>query len=204
MKTGNYTSEQDRTALQFQGDGMLDIGLGLGLLIVGLAMYGDWAMSLIGIWVILWIFGVRAAKRKITLPRLALIDYSPSPEADRRRRYFKIIALVLTLFIFLVVLLLFVLGDRLPKPVQDWLRGNSSLMGGVISLLVVTLLGLAGWATGAHRLLVYAVLLVLGGIAVIRFSVELQLVLIALGGIFLVVGVILLFRFLQDFSLPAS
>jgi hypothetical protein len=41
------------------------------------------------IWVILWMFAGRAAKRKITPPRLALIDFSPSPESDRRRDSLK-------------------------------------------------------------------------------------------------------------------
>jgi hypothetical protein len=29
MKAGTYSSEQERRAAQFQGDGLLDIGLGL-------------------------------------------------------------------------------------------------------------------------------------------------------------------------------
>jgi hypothetical protein len=204
MRAGTYSSEQERRASQYQGDGLLDIGLGLALLIVGLAMYGDWPMSFVGVWVILWMFGGRAAKRKITLPRLASIDFSPSPEAERRQSYLKQSTIGLILLVFLLSFFLFVFSDRLPVPVRSWVDDGSGLVIGLIGLTVLLLLGLAGWATGARRLVVYAVLGILGWIATELFGVDIPLIVLALGGVILGVGIYLLTQFLQNHPLPGN
>ena len=202
MKVDTHSYELERRASQFQGDGLLDIGLGLALIIVGLAIYGDWTMSFVGIWVILWMFGGRAAKRRITLPRMPLIDYSPSPDAARRRSYLKRYTIGLIFLIFMLSFLLFAFGDRLPDQYMGLLEDSSALVLGLIGLGVVVLLGLAGWATGAPRLLVYAGLGILGGIAAVWFGVNSPLILTALGVVILAVGISLLIRFLQDYSMP--
>ena len=108
------------------------------------------------------------------------------------------------IFFFLLGVLLFALGDRLPGQFQAWMEENSSLVWGFAGLLVVVLLGLAGWSTGAPRLLVYAGLGILGGVAVVWFGVNFPLILTALGVVILAVGIALLIRFLQDYSLPQS
>ncbi len=157
-------------------------------------MYMDWMPSLAIVFIIILMYAVKSAKKRITIPRMLYIELTPSPKAGRRKSLFVVLIAGLVFFLFLAGLLFFARAELVA-----WISERAAFLWGFIGILVVGLLGLAGWATGARRLLIYPALAVVVWLVTLWLGVDFLVLLTALGAVILVTGIVILAQFLRKY-----
>ena len=183
----------EAAASLYFGDGLLDIGLALGLIMVGIMMTVD-QVALATIYIVLLVPIMQAAKKSITVPRMASIEITEAEEVERRRRKVIITGfLVLTLLLGLVTFLFFVMG-ALARPPWFTQYAGVGLVG-----LGVGLMAAVAWISKAKRFFVYAALTALVFAVGHRFNIEVPYTLIGLGIIILLSGLEMLRRFASTY-----
>jgi hypothetical protein len=188
--------EIERKANQYYGDGLIDIAIGLGILLAGIAAIFDWT-AFGGIWVVLLVPALRSARKSITVPRMRYIDFTPNAQW-KVKRTIVIVALSLTVLLTLG-LVVFTKYEALPSWLTAWLRQYAGVPW--LALLV----GL-GWlivlATGAKRLYAYTVLAVIAFASGYWFNLEFPLYLTVLGAVILLSGIVVLVQFVRKYPIP--
>jgi len=188
MSQQTNLKEIERRARMYNGDGLLDIFIGLAILLAGAAEVLDRTSSA-AIWVVLWLPLMMAAKRSITVSRMRAIDFTPASDARRRTRQGMMIAVLASAVLLTLGLVLFTGSRALP-------REYSRVFWPVV---LVAIGGLIALGTGVKRLYVYTLL------AVILFAVgylfnlgyPLHVYLAVLGAVILLSGMVILARFLR-------
>ena len=181
--------------LSYHQDGLIDMLIGLGILGFGLMMLTDSVVFNMLAWMPI-IFYV-PLKNRITVPRFGYVQFT----SERAKRQQLLLALLIgcLLFILLLGVYVFAVGGDMP-PLLDTLRAGDGmlLIGGLFAFMLV----LAGLATGLSRLYIYAflTLLILPGGALM--DIEAPYRMIFLGALILLIGIILLVRFLRAYPLP--
>jgi hypothetical protein len=189
--------------LSYHQDGMIDILIGWIILSIGLGVATGWY----GPWAVLGFFIAGALyaplKRRITIPRMGYVEFTPN---WRREALIKIVY-PLVVVTFMVVLLLVAGVPEGVTPVAPvwtpsetwpnlklWLEGKSSFLFGVITFAI---LGVIGLGTEIRRLYAYALmsLVIMTGGQVLSLKTHISV--IALGCIFIIVGVAMLVHFLR-------
>ena len=187
--------EMERRASMFYGDGLLDIGIGIGLVILGFGMlFGLSAIAVVYMAMIFTI--VKLAKRSITIPRMHHLDFLPEPDMESRLRRSKpAVAASLIALLFLGVLALF-MSRMIPERISAGLRSNAIVIFGV---LLAAIFMLIAWGTAMRRLRVQ------GGIAILAlvlghwFGLGVSWYLMFLGAVTGAVGAVVLARFIRDY-----
>ena len=180
--------------LSYQQDGIIDLLVGWATLAFGLNIVMDSS-----IWTFLgWmpiIFYV-PIKNRITVPRLGYVKFDPNRGKPSKWTIGFLILGFLTLSALGIVL--FLLSNRPPSPVIDWIREYPLLFYGLLGLIGF---GLAGVISGIRRFFLYALLslLLMGGGQLL--GVEEYIPFFLLGGSILVVGAVLLARFLRSYPI---
>jgi len=181
--------------VSYHQDGLIDILIGLGLLGFGLMMLFDNSMFNMLAWMPI-IFYV-PIKNRITVPRFGYVQFN----SERVKRQHLLVGLLtgLLLLILLFGLYVFAVGGDMP-PLIRMVRGGDGmlLMGGLFAFMMIT----AGLVTRLDRLFVYAflTLLIVPGGAIL--GIEPSYRVIFLGSLILLIGIILLVRFLRAYPLP--
>ncbi|RJR26450.1 MAG: hypothetical protein C4574_07245 [Candidatus Latescibacterota bacterium] len=142
---------EQRASLCFE-DGLLDVGIGVGLLILGFfTMLGLGAVA--GAYLAALIPIVNALKRIVTMPRMHHLDFLPDPDTrERVRRVKTVVSIAMGILVALGALAFFT-SWIMPAPVSSWLRENAIM---VFGLLLAALFVLLGWGTATGRPRVYA------------------------------------------------
>ncbi len=180
--------------LSYQQDGIIDLLVGWATLAFGLNIVMDSS-----IWTFLgWmpiIFYV-PLKNRITVPRLGYVKFDP----NRGRPSKWTISFLFLGFLMLSVLgiVVILLSNWSPSQVVDWIREYPLLFYGLLGLFGF---GLAGVISGIRRFFLYALmsLLLMGGGQLIGIKEYISLFL--LGGSILVVGAVLLTRFIHRYPI---
>jgi hypothetical protein len=183
--------------LSYQQDGIVDLLVGWATLAFGLNIAFDSS-----IWTFLgWmpiIFYV-PLKNRFTVPRLGYVKFDP----HRGRPSKWTISFLIFGFLALSALgiVVFLLSNRPPSPVISWIREYTLLFYGLVGVIGF---GLAGLISGIRRLYLYALLslLLMGGGQII--GVEEYIPFFLLGGSILVIGAVLLTRFIRRYPIAVE
>jgi hypothetical protein len=192
-----------KTYLSYHQDGMVDILMGWIILSIGLGVATGW----FGPWALLGFFIAGALyaplKRRITIPRIGYVEFTP----NWRREALTKIVYPLVVCTFMVGLLLVAGVPEGVTPVGPvwtpseawpdlklWLEGKDSFMFGVAAFV---LFGVVGLATEIRRFYTYAVISLAVMTSGQAINLPTHISVITLGCILLVVGIVMLTRFLR-------
>lgn len=187
--------EMKRRASTCYGDGLLDIGFGLGLFLIGFAMIFDLG-ALAVIYPALLFPIAKFTKRSITAPRMHHLDFMPDPGAEskiRRSRAVIIAALAVLLAIGVLALLM---SRRIPTGISDGLRANALI---IFGCMLAALFGVVAWIAEARRLRSYAGIAILVFVCGYWFGLKVSWYLMILGSFIGVCGGVVLSRFIRDY-----
>ena len=191
--------------LQYHGDGLLDIFIGLWLVSFGLWILVDTAVfiAMIPIFCVpVW----RSAKKSITARRMHHLDFTPTPNA---RQTLMVIVLVIVLAValgFVLGLAMFrgqAAGDTPPWLLATvaWVRAHVTLAFGLFGAF---LLGVSAAMSGLKRLYAYALMTLIIAAAGYLLGAPLWLAVVFLGAMMSLSGTILLLRFLRRYPIGAG
>lgn len=194
------TRADERRASMYQGDGVLDVGVGLCLMLAGLVLLvGVTAVAPV-LWVLIaflaWL-GVRWAKASLITPRMRAVDFRPSAEAMQLHTQvtyatlFGVLALLATGALLAFVLYALALSGF------ELGRTASNVIGAVLGLIVVAGLAVIGRVTDARRFLLYAGLAVAAGVLALA-GVPFAWALALLGALVLICGIVMLIVFVRQ------
>ncbi len=190
--TAELKALEERAYKQTWEDGILDLIIGIGLVLLGVLFRTDLA-GLAGMFVAVLLMPFwAAAKKLITIPRLGYVEFSEERKA--RERGWTRHLLILGVMTFVLAVGLYVattrggMGDSFGE-----IRLGYLLFGGLIALG----LGVAGFMAGLPRLAAYAaVVLAATGVGYLT-GLELEDYLLAAGVVILACGVVVFTRFLK-------
>ena len=180
--------------LNYHGDGLLDIFLGLAAIWFGITIATDTAAYMAIAFILFYSFGL-VAKQIITMPRLRPDEVSLSKTTKLQRT--KVSTLSVTLLIgllFFVLTYLLVFSESLPFWLDAFLDNYLTTM---VLFVVIGIMAYLGYAAKVWRLIGYAGLMLLAFISYLWFPLDLSVYAFALGGFVLLVGVVLLVQFLN-------
>jgi peptidoglycan/LPS O-acetylase OafA/YrhL len=187
--------EMGRRATVCYGDGLLDIGIGLGLLLIGFAMIFDLG-ALAVIYPALMFPIARSAKRSITAPRMHHLDFMPEPGTESRARRNRAV-IVAALAVLLAIGILALLMSRwIPGHVSENLRAHALI---IFGSMLAAFFGVGAWATAAKRLRGYAGVAILFLVCGYWFGMKVPWYFIILGSFVAVCGAVVLSRFIRDY-----
>ncbi len=187
--------EIERRASLFYGDGLIDIGIGLGVVMLGVVLVlglGVYA----GACVIALLPVVRSMRRRITFPRMYHIDFMPDPYSEPKVHRVATGLAIAVALVILAGLLIFPRTGILPERLAEWLRSNSIV---AISLLIAGMLVAVAFGTGARRLLTYAAITFVALVCGNWFNVDPAYYFMALGLVMLFGGSTVLARFVRKY-----
>lgn len=180
-------------------DGLWDIYGGFILLGFGLTMVTGWDYLII-------IFAVAAVilllfRKRIIVPRLGRVKFSSERQVKTIRSI--ILAVVVLTFTALIGGLFFVLfsTNSVPEWLDTWMKDYFLIgFGGVIALFVIV----AAYIVGVWRYFLYAVFTFIAFIiaGIMRPNDMEGIPIVVAGAIILVIGAIILTRFLKKYPLP--
>ena len=184
-----------RAYLSYHQDGLIDILIGLGILGFGLMLLtGSIVFNMLA-WMPI-IFYV-PLKNRITVPRFGFVQFTS--ERVKKQRLLIAVMVGLLFFAFGLGLYVFAMWDEMPPLVEILMAGDGMLLlGGLFAMMLLA----AGLITGLDRLFIYAILtiLILSGGGLLGIEPEIRVVF--LGALILLIGIILLVRFLRVYPLP--
>jgi hypothetical protein len=188
-------AEMERRASMYFGDGLLDIGIGIGLFVLGFGMvFGVGALAVVYMAVLFSI--VRSAKRSITVPRMHHLDFIPEPGSESRQRRNKAV-LVSSLVVLLAIgVLALFMSKMMPARISAGVRANGIVIfGGSLAGLFT----LVGWGTATKRPWAYAAISMLALVLGYWFNLKVSWYLMLLGAVVVAWGAAVLARFVRDY-----
>jgi len=186
--------EIERKANLYHGDGLIDIAIGLGILLAGIAAIFGWT-AFGGIYVVLLLPALRSAKKSITVPRMRHIDFTP--KAQWKLKLVIVTVALSVAVLFTLGLVVFTRNEALPSWLTAWLREYA----GVVSPALLVGLGwLIVLATGVKRLYAYTALAVIAFASGYWFNLEFPLYFTALGAVILLSGIGVLVQFMRKYA----
>jgi MFS family permease len=187
------TKEMERRASVCYGDGLLDIGIGLGLLFLGFVMiFGLGVLAAIFMAVLFPI--VKSAKRSITVPRMHHLDFMSEPEAEPRLHRIKAVVAVSMIVLLSLGVLAFLMSRMIPARISTGLRDNAIIIFGV---MLAALFVFIAWGTVTKRLRVYAAITILALVCGYWFDLSPTWYFMILGAVIAIWGGTVLSRFLR-------
>ena len=142
LRNDSVQTNPQEDYLHYHNDGLLDIFIGLGILVVGLGMLTDIYYVFIAILPAIMIPVWRDAKKRYTAPRMKTIHF---PEADRiaRRTMALLTGLLMAgMLVFLAGAMVALFGSHsnglLPVWMQAFLKDNFGYLLGAFGALVLT------------------------------------------------------------------
>lgn len=187
--------EREQRASLCGADGLIDTGIGIGLLLLGFAtMLGLGGIA--GVYLALLFPIVNASKRIVTMPRMHHLDFHPDPDAGRRiGRVRAVVSISMGILIALGVLAFFT-SRMIPIPISKWLRANAIV---VFGLALTALFALLWWGLAAKRFRAYAALTMVALVFGYWFNANPSWFFILLGAGVGGGGVAVLSRFVRDY-----
>jgi hypothetical protein len=187
--------EMERRASMYYGDGILDIGIGIGLLFAGFAMILGFG-ALAGIYPVLIFPIAKSAKRSITVPRMHHLDFMPEPDVESRvRRSRAVVAVTLAALLALGVLAL-LMSPMMPARPAAGLRANALV---IVGLLLAALFIAVAWGSSTKRLRDYGWIAILVLVCGYWFNLGAAWYLMIIGSVAGARGAIVLSRFVRDY-----
>jgi hypothetical protein len=186
--------------LQYHGDGLVDILIGLWAVGFGVWMLVE-NVVFIALLPIFFVPSWRSLKKSITAPRMHHINFTPDPNARRNLMAIMLVgvlALALLMVLGLVVFWGQSTGNAPPwlLAAVAWLREHATLAFGLFG---ATLLGVSALIFGLNRFYAYALLTIIISAAGYLLGVPLWVTVVLAGAMLSLSGTILLIRFLHRY-----
>ena len=197
MSQNTHLKEIERKANLYHGDGLLDIAIGLGILILTVAMILD-QTAFTGVWIVLLLPALRSVKKSLTVPRLRYTDFRPAPNAQWKVKLVIVTVAGVVALLFTLGLVVFTRNETIPA-LTAWIREYGLV---VVGVLLAGLLSLIAWATGAKRVYAYAALAVIAFASGHWFNLEFPVYLTVLGTVIVLSGMVVLVQFIRKYPIP--
>jgi hypothetical protein len=186
--------------LQYHGDGLVDILIGLWAVGFGLWMLVE-NVVFIALLPIFFLPAWRSLKKSITAPRMRHINFTPAPNARRNLMAIMLVgvlALALLMVLGLVVFWGQSTGNAPPwlLAALAWLREHATLAFGLFGAF---LLGISAPVFGLNRLYAYALLTVIISAGGYLLGVPLWVTVVVVGAMMSLSGTIILLQFLNRY-----
>ena len=190
------TREMGRRASMYYGDGLLDIGIGIGLLFIGFAMiFGFGAVA--GVYPALIFPVAKSAKRSITAPRMHHLDFMPEPDAESRIRRSRAVVAATTAVLLAIGVLALLMSRMIPARIAGGLRANGLV---VVGLMLAALFIAIAWGASTKRLRGYAGIATLVLVCGYWFGLSVAWYLMIIGAVVGTRGAVVLSRFVHDYT----
>jgi hypothetical protein len=191
--------------LQYHGDGLLDIFIGLWLVGFGLWMLVDNAVF-IAIIPVLCVPVWRSVKKSVTARRIQHLDFTPTPDARRSLTGIMLVivlSLALGFVLGLVVYRVQAAGDTPPwlLAAVAWVRAHTTLAFGLFGAF---LFGVSAAMSGLKRLYSYALLTVIIAAGGYLLGAPFWLTAVFMGAMIFFSGTVLLLRFLHRYPVETG
>lgn len=185
--------DRKRIAFHHQGDGLIDIYIGLIIFSFGMLILADLGW-MVGVFVAVFLPTWLAAKQSLTTSRLTDAEIKQAEAHGVAAAKVRLFVLAMIgLMMGLVAFFLLTLGIT-PESWRLWFGENFALLAGMFGGIVLAVIGAI---IKAPRFYVYAVLSVVIIAIGSMLGVEFPLTLVALGAIILGVGAVFLIQFLR-------
>lgn len=191
-----YVSTQDGQRLRYADyhrDGLLDIFIGLGVTLFGVAILCDlvylagvFPATLLPLWLV---------ARKATLSRMGVTDIPADKKANLRVMLILALCVGILGLLFALGLVVFLTFDSLSPTIIDWVGNFFWILPGI---LLAGVLAVAGLTLGIGRLLTYAVLIPLFIVVGHLAGLSLAWTVLLSGGLMVLSGLVMLLRFLGE------
>jgi len=189
------TREMGRRASMYYGDGLLDIGIGIGLLFIGFAMiFGFGAVA--GVYPALIFPVAKSAKRSITAPRMHHLDFMPEPGAESRIRRSRAVVAATTAVLLAIGVFALLMSRMIPARIAGGLRANGLV---VVGLTLAALFVAIAWGASTKRLFGYAGIATLVLVCGYWFDLSVAWYLMIIGAVVGTRGAVVLSRFVRDY-----
>ena len=205
--SGNASlAEREQTDyLQYHGDGLLDIFIGLWLVGFGLWILVDTAVfiAMIPVFCVpVW----RSVKKSVTARRMHRVDFTPTPNAGQTLMGIMLVIVLCVALGFVLGLVVFQAqsaGVTPPWLVTSvtWLRSHATL---ALGLFGASLFGASAAMSGLKRLYVYALLTAIIATGGYTLGASLWQTTVTLGAMVFLSGAVLLLRFLRRYPVETG
>ena len=183
-----------RVYLSFHQDGLIDVLIGWMAFIFGLRLLLDSAVLTFVAWLPL-LFYV-PIKNSLTIPRLGYVNLKGDYGHRKRMRLGYILAGILGLLVLVIVLLLLVVPDALTA-LTPMRREGMLIYGSVVTLLLL----ISGLLSGLRRLFAFGLLCAILALVGTLTNLPDYFLFITLGLAIMLVGAILMIRFIRKYPL---
>lgn len=187
--------EMRRRASMYYGDGLLDIGIGIGLLFAGFSMSVGFG-ALAGIFPALIFPIAKTAKRSITAPRMHHLDFMPEPDAESRMHRSRAVVAVTLAFLLALGALALLMSPTMPARIAGGLRANALV---IVGLMLAALFVAVAWGASTRRLIGYAGIAILVLVCGYWFNLGAAWYLMIIGSVVGAHGAAVLSRFIRDY-----
>jgi MFS family permease len=180
-------------------DGLWDIYGALILLGFGISMVTGWDYLMLAFAVVA--VGLLLLKKYIVVPRLGRVKFSPERQAKTKKS--TLIAMITLIFTALLGVVFFALfsTNTVPEWLDVWMRDYFlAMFGGMLALVIAV----AAYIVGVRRFYTYAALTFVAYViaGILRPDDMEGIPIVTAGGIVLIVGTVILVRFLRKYPLP--
>jgi hypothetical protein len=201
MSENTSLREREQTDyLQYHGDGLVDILIGLWVVGFGLWMLVE-NVVFIALMPIFILPAWRSVKRAITAPRMHHIDFTPAPNARRNLTAIMLVGVLALALLMVLGLVVFWGGSTGNAPpwllaAVAWLREHATLAFGLFGAF---LLSITAPMSGLPRLNAYALLTVIIPGAGYLLGLPFWETIVLVGAMMSLTGTIILLRFLNRY-----
>ena len=202
LRNDSVQTNPQEDHLHYHNDGLLDIFIGVGILVIGLGMLTDIYYVFMAILPAIMLPVWRDAKKKYTAPRMKYIQFTDADRAARKMTALLIGLLLAGMLVFLAGAMAALFWSQsdglLPVPIMDILKEYYWMLLGACGALILSTIALL---YRLKRYFVYAALT----LAIYTFSYALSapfwLTITLTGTTITTFGLAVLLRFMQDYPI---
>jgi len=195
MENFDLKEIERKVYLTYHKDGILDIYLGMGIMSVASVFFFEYFYSMSGIIAILPIF-YAASKKQFTIPRLGYVKFSSSTKGRARNS----LTLALLLGSMSAIAGLFAFYSVISSG-YSWIEPLIANWRITIASILLVVFSLFGYVSDLRRMYYYGLVSFIVFIAGIFLPIPGYLLILTVGGIISINGIVLLYRFTQEYPL---
>ena len=195
MENFDLKEIERKVYLTYHKDGILDIYLGMGIMSVSSVFFFEYFYSMSGIIAILPIF-YAASKKQFTIPRLGYVKFSSSTKGRARNS----LTLALLLGSMSAIAGLFAFYSVISSG-YSWIEPLIANWRITIASILLVVFSLFGYVSDLRRMYYYGLVSFIVFIAGIFLPIPGYLLILTVGGIISINGIVLLYRFTQEYPL---
>ena len=195
MENFDLKEIERKVYLTYHKDGILDIYLGMGIMSVSSVFFFEYFYSMSGIIAILPIF-YAASKKQFTIPRLGYVRFSSSTKGRARNS----LTLALLLGSMSAIAGLFAFYSVISSG-YSWIEPLIANWRITIASILLVVFSLFGYVSDLRRMYYYGLVSFIVFIAGIFLPIPGYLLILTVGGIISINGIVLLYRFTQEYPL---